>query len=95
MNSFAVFLTKSVDDETKSAFLKCETMTDVNTVLGAEFVEEKLAEFDAENQRYIELYDHYLNQLYKSCQLKIKVLIKLLESFQVYFIGGETANETA
>lgn len=63
MNSFAVFLTKSVDDETKSAFLKCETMTDVNTVLGAEFVEEKLAEFDAENQRYIELYDHYLNQL--------------------------------
>ncbi|MCH2533885.1 MAG: polyprenyl synthetase family protein [Bdellovibrionales bacterium] len=63
MNSFAVFLTHDLDAPVKTQFRDCKSIEDVQSLLGKDFVEMRLSEFDKENQRYIDLYHHFLEQL--------------------------------
>ena len=63
MNSFAAFLTRDLDEKTKTKFRKSETVEAVYEVVGEDFFFERLKEFDAHNEKVMALYQHHLEQL--------------------------------
>ncbi len=81
LNSFAAFLSKDFDAGQRKALTECQSMEDVEKLLGKENFKLALAQFDQLNDQAIQLYEH-LNQtlsedLDKSEQSLIKELMPL------------------
>jgi octaprenyl-diphosphate synthase len=65
LNSFAVFLSCSLDPKTKEEFLRSETLGQLKTTIGERYFDQKAAEFDQINQQLIARYDS-LMQVFES-----------------------------
>lgn len=78
MNSFAVFLTHDLDSKIKTQFRGCKTIAEVESVVGKEFLKTRLSEFDQENQRFIDLYHHYLEQLKSEVNVQHQTVVEPL-----------------
>lgn len=78
MNSFAVYLTHDLNSDLKTKFRTCETVEEIRELLGKNFIEERLQQFDSENQRYIDLYHHFLEQLKKEVDVKYSTVVEPL-----------------
>ncbi len=57
LNSFAVFLSRDLDANTKEAFIKSETLGQLKTTVGEAYFEQKASEFDRVNGKLIARYD--------------------------------------
>jgi len=58
MNSFAAFLTKDLDERTRTRFRSCQDMATVFALLGEDYFFQRLEEFDDHNKKVIALYEH-------------------------------------
>ncbi len=65
LNSVSVFLLEGVTADQKAAFLKAQTLAEVETALGSENYQRRLNEFDQMNQAVLDLYSHQVERLRK------------------------------
>lgn len=63
MNSFAAFLTHDLEERKRAQFRESKTMEDIYKVLGEDFFFERLAQFDAHNEKVIALFEHNMTLL--------------------------------
>lgn len=63
LNSFGSFLTRDLSATKKSQFMACQTLAEVQAVIGDDFFQQKLKEFDRINMQIIDLYMHHLKNL--------------------------------
>lgn len=90
MNSISVFACQGVDDVTKSRFIRSQTLADVELALGRERWQNVLEQFDAENEKLIQLYHHHVHELMKLLEdQQVSKLLSLLESLPRYLYWRE------
>lgn len=65
LNSVSVFLLEGVTADQKTAFLKAQTLAEVEAALGSEYYHRRLKEFDQMNQAVLDLYSHQVERLGK------------------------------
>ena len=65
LNSFAVFLSSSLDVRIKNQFINAETLGQLKTIIGEKYFDLKVQEFDELNQKLISRY-HSLLQVFES-----------------------------
>lgn len=65
LNSVSVFLLEGVSTDQKAAFLKAQTLAEVETALGSDHYHRRLAEFDEMNKAVLDLYSHQVERLKK------------------------------
>lgn len=63
LNSFAVWVLKTVDASVFQKAIRCESLGEFKRTVGEAHFEERLKAFDEENQRSIELYFHRLSDV--------------------------------
>lgn len=63
LNSFGVFLTRELPNETRQRVFKAQSLGEVKSVVTEKYFDGKLAEFDRINVGLIELYDHQVKRL--------------------------------
>ena len=63
LNSFGVFLTRDLPEESRQRVLKAQSLGELKSVLTESYFEKRLAEFDQINTGLIELYDHQVRRL--------------------------------
>lgn len=76
LNSFGVFLCRTMPTETKGRFLKSQSLGELKSVVGEARFEEQLTEFDRINAGKIELYLHLAGRLEQMLSGSEKELIK-------------------
>lgn len=79
LNSFGVFLCADLSAEQKEKLKKCQTMEKLYQVVGREYFDQKLKEFDQKNEDCIALYNHYLKLLDGLLPLKYKGVSSVLK----------------
>lgn len=89
LNSFAAFVTQGMSRSQLDRFIKSENMEDIYLSLGAdenpnltqgrEFFQNKLNEFDRQNTKLIDLYQHHLQRLETHLGTHEKDLVKNLQ----------------
>ncbi len=65
LNSVSVFLLEGVTADQKAAFLKAQTLSEVETALGSEHYHRRLKDFDQMNLAVLDLYTHQVERLRK------------------------------
>ncbi len=65
LNSFGIFLTRGIEKSLKMDVIQSETIEQIHTLLSPTYFKKKLKEFDNENEKLIELYFSYLEELFK------------------------------
>lgn len=66
LNSFSVWLLSEFRENDRARFeraIKCQSLGEFKSAIGEEHFESRLREFDQENQRLIDLYQHRLQEL--------------------------------
>lgn len=79
LNSFGVYLSRSLSAEKKKEMIQSQTMADLFAVVGEEEFYKKVAAFDHENQERIDLYHHLTGLLKKKLPSESIALTKDLE----------------
>ena len=79
LNSFGVFFSRPLSQEKKKQLIKCQTMADIHQVSGEDFFKSRIADFDSENEKMIELYRHLLQGLSAGLEPSQRGLISELE----------------
>ena len=74
-NSFSAFLIRGFDETKKTAFRQCETLEQVKALLGDEYFNTCVREFDDLNRQVIALYEHKARSLEKYLEPKQRSLI--------------------
>ena len=81
LNSFGVFLFSQLSRKKKKLFRKCKTIEDVESVIGQKNFEYALKEFDKKNQKFIDLYHHYVSLLEEHLKGSEKQMISQFHCF--------------
>lgn len=63
LNSFGVFLTTGLSEETRQRFFKSQSLGELKSIVGEATFDARLAEFDRINISLIELYTHLVKRL--------------------------------
>ena len=63
LNSFGVFLVQGVNSSSKDRFLKSESLGELKSVIGEDYFNRRLAEFDDMNSELIRLYEHHIDRV--------------------------------
>lgn len=89
LNSFAAFMTQGMSQSQLNRFIKSESMGDiylslgpdenVNPAIGREIFQSKLNEFDRQNTKLIDLYQHHLQRLEAQLGVGERDLVKNLQ----------------
>lgn len=79
LNSFGVYLSNELSAEKKKEMIQSQSMADLYAAIGEGYFQEKISDFDAENEKKIELYFHRLDQLIDILPEEQKSLKKDLE----------------
>lgn len=76
LNSVSVYLLDGVSSDQKAAFLKAQTLAEVEAALGAEHYHRRLKEFDQMNQAVLDLYSHQVERLKKTLKPGEETLVQ-------------------
>jgi octaprenyl-diphosphate synthase len=63
LNSFGVFLTAGLPEETRQRVFKSQSLGELKSIVTEAFFDQRLAEFDHINESMIDLYDHQVRRL--------------------------------
>lgn len=63
LNSFGAFLVEPLNKKQLERFRSCQDLDELKELIGEEYFEKKVTEFDEMNQRLIDLYFHHLGTL--------------------------------
>jgi len=85
LNSFAVFLMRDLDSSKQNLFISAETLEQLKSVIGEDYFDTKVKEFDLLNSKLIlryesllKVFDSFLNGTEKKLTLQISTLHELL-----------------
>lgn len=77
LNSFGIVLYEKLQKEKREQFKKAQTIDEVKQIVTEEVFNKSLEEFDKENQKFIDLYNHYVECLDKELKPEEKPLLEI------------------
>lgn len=78
LNSFGVFLTRELPEETRQKVFKAQSLGELKSIVTESYFDEKLAEFDRMNVSLIELYGHQMKNLEQMLPERNRALVQEL-----------------
>lgn len=79
LNSFSVHLLTGIDESLKTKLIESQSLGQFKSLYGESLFDQRLKEFDQLNEKLVELYAHYLNQLKQELKPEESRLVDALE----------------